>query len=245
LLCVGSTSCAAIDMHVQAANLTSSKVQQREASDTSGLSGQQLPADMSAALQMDKAVSPYRLSAQPEAVLNETSDSHADSFRTTSLPSQRNNLSSPSTAAHDMQPLQRSVSDPHNIFVRPLLLAALPARSESSQRAKAVTVSPGAAEQSAVSAVAFKSTAAKDATAVSVSHAELHSPAVPQPVGQTTGLTSADAASVHSMHDGTEGNSEAMAGSIESLLQALAVALDAASLADSGDGDERSSNSNT
>ncbi len=225
-------------MHMlQATNLTSSKVQQREASDASALSGQQLPADTSAALKMDEAVPPHQLSAQPEVVLNESSDSHADYFRTTSLPSQRNNLlSSLSTAAHDMQPLQRSVSGPQKILVRPLSLTALPERSESSQRAKAVTVSPGAA-QSSVCAMAFKSTAAKDTTAVSLGHAELHSSAVLQPVGQTTGVTSADAGSIHSMHDGTKGSSEAMAGSIESLLQALAVALAAASPADD---DERS-----
>ncbi len=234
-------------MHMlQATMLTSSKVQQREASDASALSGQQLPADMSAALKLDEAVPPHRLPAQSEAVLVETNDSHADCVRTTSLPSQRNKLlSSLSTAAHDMQPLQRSTSDPHNILVRPLSLTALPGRSESSQRAKAVTVSNGAAEQSAVSAVALKPVTAKDATAFSLSHAELHSPAVLQPVGQTIAVTSADAGSVHGMHDGTKGKSEAMAGSIESLLQALAVALAAASSADTNDGDDRPSISNT
>ncbi|DBA72088.1 TPA: hypothetical protein ACH3X2_010813 [Trebouxia sp. C0005] len=218
---------------VWATNLTSSKVQQREASDTSALSGQQLPVDMSAALEIHKAVSPHGLSAQPEAVLVTASDSHADSFRTTSLPSQRNNLLSfPSTAAHDMQPLQRSVSDPQKVSVRPLSCNALPERSEICQRAEAVTLSPGAAEQSAVSAVAFKSAAAKDAIPASLSHAELGPFAVLHPVGQTAGPTSADAGSVHGMHNGTAGRSEAMAGSIESLLQALAVALAAASSAD-------------
>ncbi len=230
-------------MHLlQATNLTSRKVQQREPSDISALSGQHLPADMHAAFAIDKAVSCHQLSAQPEAVLNEPSDSHEASFRTTSLPSQSNNLlSSINTAAHDMQPLHRSVSDPCKILTRPVLLTALPRRSESSQRAKAVTMSPGAAEQTSVSAVAFKSAAAKDATALSVSHAELRPPAVLQPVTQTTAVTSADAVSVHSMHDGTEGKSDAMAGSIESLLQVLAVALAAASFADSDDGDDRPS----
>jgi len=234
-------------MHVlQATNMISSKVQQREASDTSALFGQQLPADMSAALEMDKAVSFHRLSAQPQAVLLESSDSHAHSFKTTSVPSERNDLlSSPSTAAHDMQPLQRSVSEPQQIVISPLSLTALPRRSESSHRAKAVTVSPGAAEQSSVSAVAFKSVTAKDATAVSLGHSESRPPAVLQPVVQTTIMTSAKAGSVHSMHDGTERKSEAMAGSIEPLLQALAVALAAASSADPDGGDDRSSISNT
>ena len=200
---------------------------------------------MSAALELDKAASPHQLSAQPEAVLVESSDSHAHSFKTKSLPSQPNNsLSSPSTAAHDTQPLQRSVSDPHNIFTRSLSLTALPAQSESSQRAQAVAVSPGAAEQSSASAVAFKSSPAKDATAVSLDHTELLPPAVLQPVVQTTAVTSADAGSVHSMHDGIEGKSGAMAGSIESLLQALAVALAATSSADTNDSDERSSLTN-
>ena len=232
-------------MHMlQATKLTSSKVQQREASGTSALSGQQLPADMSAALEMDKAVPPHQLSAQPEAVLNESNDSHEACFRTTSLPPQRNNLlTSPSAAARDIQPLQRSVSDPQKILAQPLSLTALPGRSESSQRAKAVTVSPGAAERPAVSAVALKPVTAKDATAVSLSHAELRPPAVLQPVVQTTGVTSADAGSVHSIHDGNEGKSETTAGSIKSLLQALAVALSAASPADSDDGDDRPSTS--
>ncbi|DBB02647.1 TPA: hypothetical protein ACH3X3_011615 [Trebouxia sp. C0006] len=229
-----------------ATNLTSSKIQQKEAGDTSALSAQQLPTDMHAAVEMDKAVSPHRLSAQPEAVLVEFSDSHADCPKTTSLPSQRHSLlSSTRTAAHAMQPLQRSISEPRNILVRPLSLTALPGRSESSQRAKAVTASPGAAEQLSASAVASKPVTAKDATAFSLGHVELRPPAILQPVVQTTAVTSANAGSVHSKHDGTRGDPEAMAGSIESLLQALAVALAAASPTDADDGDERSSISNT
>ncbi len=226
MLCTNSTSCAAIDMHaLQATNLTSSKIQQKEAGDTSALSAQQLPTDMHAAVEMDKAVSPHRLSA---------------------LPSQRHSLlSSTRTAAHAMQPLQRSISEPRNILVRPLSLTALPGRSESSQRAKAVTASPGAAEQLSASAVASKPVTAKDATAFSLGHVELRPPAILQPVVQTTAVTSANAGSVHSKHDGTRGDPEAMAGSIESLLQALAVALAAASPTDADDGDERSSISNT
>ncbi|KAL0037696.1 hypothetical protein WJX77_008264 [Trebouxia sp. C0004] len=209
---------------VWAINLTSSKVPQREASDASALSDQQLPADMYAALEINRAVPLRRLSAQPEAVLCEFSDTHAQSFKTKSVPSECNDwLSSPSTAAHDMQPWQRS----------------------SSQSAKTVKVPLGAAEQSAVSAVACKSTAAKDTTAVSLSHAGLGPSAVLHPVGQTTGLTSAGAGSVHGMQDVNETNSQAMAGSINSLLQALAAALAAASSVDPDDGDERSSISNT
>lgn len=247
MLCTNSTSCAAIDMHaLQATNLTSSKIQQKEAGDTSALSAQQLPTDMHAAVEMDKAVSPHRLSAQPEAVLVEFSDSHADCPKTTSLPSQRHSLlSSTRTAVHAMQPLQRSISEPRNILVRPLSLTALPGRSESSQRAKAVTASPGAAEQLSASAVASKPVTAKDATAFSLGHVEFRPPAILQPVVQTTAVTSANAGSVHSKHDGTRGDPEAMAGSIESLLQALAVALAAASPTDADDGDERSSISNT
>ena len=232
-------------MHaLQATNLTSSKIQQKEAVDTSALSAEQLPTDMHAAVEMDKAVSPHRLSAQPEAVLVEFSDSHADCPKTTSLPSQRHSLlSSTRDAAHAMQPLQRSISEP--CLVRPLSLTAFPGRSESSQRAKAVTASPGAAEQLSASAVASKPVTAKDATAFSLGHVELRPPAILQPVVQTTAVTSANAGSVHSKHDGTRGDPEAMAGSIESLLQALAVALAAASPTDADDGDERSSISNT